>query len=47
MYKYCLYGKERNIDTGCHPISLHVTRFGARLAWLFALKTYKNLTIKP
>lgn len=45
QYKYTLYGKERNIDTGIHPISIHTTRLGAIIALLGAMRNFTNLSI--
>lgn len=47
MYKYCLYGKERHIDTHWHPISIHNTKIGAYIAMLTACRKYEHLNIKP
>lgn len=44
-YRYTLYGKERNIDTGIHPITIHVTKIGAYFSMLRKMKEYTKLHI--
>lgn len=42
---YFLYGKEKNKDTGVHPISYHRTKIGAIIAYIIALHYFSNLYI--
>lgn len=44
-YTYVLSGKERNLNTGTHPISIHFTRLGAIIAFLRAIPHYTKLSI--
>ena len=44
-YRYTLYGKERNIDTGIHAINCYITKIGAYIAKLRYNKTHTNLYI--
>lgn len=45
MYKYCLYGKERSVDTGIHPISIHYTKLGAYISMMLHMKAYTKLYV--
>lgn len=42
-YKYCVMGRERNKDTGIHPISIHITFLGAMIGYIFALQDFKDV----
>lgn len=44
-YKYTLYGKERNINTGVHPITIHFTKLGAYLSMLLKWRTYTKMYV--
>lgn len=44
-YKYTLYGKERWLDTGVHPLTIHYTRLGAYLSMLCRIKEYTKMYI--
>ena len=45
LYRYTLYGKERQMDTGVHTISIHHTRLGAFIALILAIRHFTNLMI--
>ena len=44
-YKYCVMGRERNKDTGIHPISIHITLIGAIIGYFFALQEFKDVYV--
>lgn len=44
-YKYTLYGKERHVDTGVHPITIHFTKFGAYLSMLLKRRAYTKMYV--
>lgn len=44
-YKYTVYGKERHIDTGVHPISMHYTLIGAIITCALIWRKFTKLRI--
>ena len=44
-YRYVVYGKEKHIDTGIHPISLHKSLIGACVSFLMAHRYFTHLRI--
>jgi hypothetical protein len=39
-FRYVLYGKEKNKDTGIHPIGLYITYIGAIIARFLAKRNF-------
>lgn len=44
-YKYTLYGKERFVDTGIHPLTIHTTKLGAYLSMLCRMREYAKMYV--
>lgn len=44
-YKYTLYGKERFVDTGIHPLTIHTTKLGAYLSMLCRMREYTKMYV--
>ena len=44
-YRYVLYGKERHMDTGIHPISIHYTLLGAYISMIMHWRHYTKLSV--
>ena len=44
-YKYAVYGKEKHMDTGIHPISLHKSLIGALISFFIAHRYFTHLRI--
>ena len=44
-YKYAVYGKEKNRDTGIHPISIHTNIIAACFSLIFSLRHFTHLYI--
>ena len=45
LYKYTLYSKERHIDTGIHPITIHFTKLGAYISMFRRMKAYAKMYV--
>lgn len=45
QYRHTLYGKERHVDTGVHPITIHITKLGAYLSLLRNWRQYTHMYV--